>query len=47
MSPRQAVRILMLSPIYFRLRPIVRWQLVQDYCRMMNNNLSSVGYNKG
>jgi len=42
MSPRQAVHILMLSPIYFRLRPIVRWQLVRDYCRIMNNNPSAV-----
>jgi len=36
MSPRQAVRILMLSPIYFRLRPVVRWQLVCEYCQKMN-----------
>jgi len=42
MSPRQAVRILMLSPIYFRLRPVVRWQLVREYCKMMNATLSSI-----
>jgi len=36
MSPRQAVRILMLSPIYFRLRPLVRWRLVCEYCQKMN-----------
>lgn len=37
MNPRQAVRILMLSPIYFRLRPVDRWQLVQEYCQMVNS----------
>ncbi len=37
MNPRQAVRILMLSPIYFRLRPAQRWQLVQEYCRAIRN----------
>ena len=36
MSPRQAVRILMLSPIYFRLRPVERWQLVREYCKKIN-----------
>jgi len=36
MSPREAIRILMLSPIYFRLRPPQRWQLVQEYCRRFN-----------
>lgn len=33
MSPREAIRILMLSPIYFRLRPSQRWQLVREFCR--------------
>ena len=33
MSPREAIHILMLSPIYFRLRPAERWQLVCEYCR--------------
>lgn len=36
MSPREAIRILMLSPIYFRLHPIQRWQLVREYCRRFN-----------
>ncbi len=36
MSPRQAVRILMLSPIYFRLRPVDRWRLVCEYCKKIN-----------
>ena len=33
MNPREAIHILMLSPIYFRLRPAERWQLVCEYCR--------------
>ncbi len=37
MNPRQAVRILMLSPIYFRLRPAQRWRLVKEYCRSMRH----------
>ena len=33
MTLREAIRILMLSPLYFRLRPPQRWQLVQEYCQ--------------
>ncbi len=36
MNPREAIRILMLSPVYFRLRPLQRWQLVREYCRNFN-----------
>ena len=36
MSPREAIRILMLSPIYFRLRPVERWQRVREYCQRFN-----------
>ena len=36
MSPREAIRILMLSPIYFRLNPTQRWQLVREFCRRFN-----------
>lgn len=36
MSPREAIRILMLSPVYFRLRPSQRWQLVREYCSSFN-----------
>jgi len=36
MNPRQAVRILMLSPVYFRLPTAVRWRLVRDYCARMS-----------
>lgn len=38
MSPREAIRILMLSPIYFRLSLTQRWQLVREYCRTYNTN---------
>ena len=34
MTPRQAIRILMLSPIYFRLEPAERKQLVKEYCEL-------------
>ncbi len=36
MIPRDAVRILMLSPIYFRLTVPQRLELVREYCRVMN-----------
>ena len=36
MSTREAVRILMLSPLYFRLRTVQRWRLVQEFCRSMS-----------
>jgi len=38
MTPRKAIRILMLSPIYFRLSPAQRWKLVREYCRLINNS---------
>jgi hypothetical protein len=34
MTPRQAIRILMLSPIYFRLDPAQRKQLIKEYCEL-------------
>jgi len=34
MTPRQAIRILMLSPIYFRLEPAERKQLIKEYCEL-------------
>ena len=37
MSPRQAIRILMLSPIYFRLSPAQRWRLVREYCQLVKS----------
>ena len=36
MSPPEAIRILMLSPLYFRLSLPQRWRLVQEYCRSFN-----------
>ncbi len=36
MSLREAIRILMLSPIYFRMKPPQRWQLVQEYRQRFN-----------
>ncbi len=38
MSPREAIHILMLSPIYFRLSTVQRWRLVQEYCRLINSS---------
>ncbi len=35
MSPREAIRILMLSPLYFRLSPVQRLQLVREYCQLV------------
>ena len=32
MSPREAIAILMLSPVYFRLSLVERWRLVREYC---------------
>lgn len=34
MTARQAIRILMLSPIYFRLDPAQRKQLIKEYCEL-------------
>ena len=36
MNPREAISILMLSPIYFKLSPAERWQLILEYCRGIN-----------
>ncbi|MDH3346651.1 MAG: hypothetical protein OEM02_00925 [Desulfobulbaceae bacterium] len=33
MSIREAIRILMLSPIYFEMSPTERRDLVKEYCR--------------
>ncbi len=37
MSPREAIRILMLSPIYFRLSLAQRLELVREYCRLVES----------
>lgn len=36
MTPREAVQILMLSPIYFRLEPAERKQLIKEYCELFS-----------
>ena len=35
MTPRAAISILMLSPIYFKLRPVQRWSLIREYCQLI------------
>jgi hypothetical protein len=40
MTPRQAIRILMLSPIYFRLDPAQRKQLIKEYCDLFTQVLA-------
>ncbi|MEW6221079.1 MAG: hypothetical protein AB1634_16315 [Thermodesulfobacteriota bacterium] len=34
MTPREAIRVLMLSPIYFRLKLPARKVLVQEFCQL-------------
>ena len=34
MTYQEAIRVLMLSPIYFKLTPANRKQLVQEYCSL-------------
>ena len=34
MTSQEAIRILMLSPIYFQLTPIDRKQLILEYCAL-------------
>jgi hypothetical protein len=34
MTPREAIRILMLSPFYFRLEIPCRKQLVKEFCKL-------------
>ncbi len=42
MSPRDAIHILILSPIYFRLTLTQRLQLVREYCRSINSCTSAI-----
>ncbi len=37
MKTRDAIRILILSPIYFRLTLVQRLQLVREYCQSVNS----------
>jgi len=34
---RQAVRVLMQSPLYFRMRPEARRNLVKEFCQLCNS----------
>ncbi len=34
MTSQEAIRVLMLSPIYFKLSPIDRKQLIREYCTL-------------
>jgi hypothetical protein len=34
MTSRKAIQVLMLSPIYFKLKPLDRKQLIEHYCNL-------------
>ncbi len=34
MTKQEAIRVLMLSPIYFKLTPLDRKQLIHEYCAL-------------
>ena len=34
MTQQEAIRVLMLSPIYFKLTPLDRKQLIHEYCTL-------------
>ncbi len=36
MTRQEAIRVLMLSPIYFKLKPANRKQLIQEYCTLFD-----------
>ncbi len=36
MTAKEAIRILMLSPIYFMIPPIERIKLIRDFCQLYN-----------
>ena len=36
MTSQEAIRILMLSPIYFKLTPLDRKQLIHEYCALFD-----------
>lgn len=37
MTHQQAIRILILSPVYFRLETVERMQLIKDYCKQFRD----------
>lgn len=38
MTTKEAIRILMLSPLYFRIPPIKRIELIKDYCELFKQD---------
>lgn len=36
MTVKEAISILMLSPLYFQIPPIKRIELIKDYCALYN-----------
>ncbi len=42
MTTREAIRILMLSPFYFRLTPEGRKQLIKEYCELFAHSEKQV-----
>ncbi len=36
MTAKEAISILMLSPIYFKIPPIERIKLIRDFCELYN-----------
>jgi len=36
MTSQEAIRILMLSPIYFKITPLDRKQLIHEYCALFD-----------
>jgi len=45
MTPREAIQILMLSPIYFQLQPAERRQLIKEYCELFSQVAAEQAYN--
>lgn len=41
MTPKQAIRILMLSPCYWRLKLAARKRLIDDYCAAFSNTATA------
>jgi hypothetical protein len=46
MTPRTAIRILMLSPIYFQLSLAQRRALVVEYCRLFRESEEQISHKK-
>lgn len=46
MTYQEAIRILMLSPFYYKLTPNERNQLIKDYCRSFISVVEQKDYSK-